>query len=161
MKMRIVIHSFLFFCVVSIVSAKPRTQTKATPLLTTAERVKFLKEFQGFLQTPVYNIQDMDLFTYKNGENLPEIQPIETPKNAEPCDNDLLLLQSVGKSIKPQGVLAKKNQFVLCTQENHILKEGDVLYAKYKGNTYRITIKIITRNQFILQLNDKERTFQY
>ena len=145
------------------VQAAPRN-TGATPPLTVAERNKILKEFQDFLKKPVCELQDIELFVYNEEEVIPEIKPVvveEAPKPVEPSSHDMLVLQAVGKSIKPEGSLSTNGQYVLCIRGDRILKAGDILYARFRGNIYTITLKSVTRKQFILAINEKELTFQY
>ena len=156
---------FIFLCICTV-QAAPRKAAKANQPLTLAERNKKLKEIQDFLQKPTYTFQDINLFVYKVEEVVPEEKPViedevVQPKIVEPSENDLLVLNSVGRAIKPEGNLAAKGQYVLCVSGHRILKPGDILYAKYKGHEYAITLKSVTKNQFTLQINEKELTFQY
>ena len=155
---------YIFLCICTVQAAPKKTN--GTPPLTMAERNKILREFQDFLKKPIYSLQDIDLFVYKVEETMPEINPLEEekkaePKPIEPSENDLLVLRSVGKAIHPEGNLATNGQYVLCLKGRRILKVGDILYAKFRGYKYIITLKAVTRNQFTLGINEKELTFQY
>ncbi len=162
---RFVFYIFLCICTVQ---AAPRNNraTNATQPLTFAERSKVLREFRDFLKKPTYTLQDIDLFIYKVEEVVPEEVPVveevvEAPKVVEPSEHDLLVLRSVGRAIRPEGNLSTNGQYVLCLSGHRLLKVGDVLYARFKGHEYPITLKSVTRNQFTLEINEKELTFQY
>ena len=154
-------------CVCSVQAAPRRVNqpAKATPPLTLAERNKILKECQNFLKTPDYTLNDINLFVYKTEDVVSEVNPIEeqevVQKPADPSNDELLVLQAVGKAIKPEGSLSVNGKYVLCISGHRILKIGDILYAKYKDNNYPITLKSVTRKQFTLEINEKELTFQY
>lgn len=153
---------YIFLCICTVHAAPKKTG--ATPSLTMAERRRILKEFQDFLKRPIYSLQDIDLFVYKVEEIVPEVKPVEEEevlKPVEPSRDDLLVLQAVGKAIRPEGSLATNGQYVLCISGHRILKIGDVLYARFRGNDYPITLKSITRNEFTLEINEKELTFHY
>ena len=153
---------YIFLCICTVQAAPKKTN--ATPPLTMAERKRILNEFQDFLKKPIYSLQDIDLFVYKAEDMLPEVKPVEEEeelKPVEPSKDDLLVLQAVGKAIRPEGSLAMNGQYVLCISGHRILKIGDVLYAKFRGNEYPITLKSITKNKFTLEINGKELTFQY
>lgn len=159
---------FILLCVCAAQAAPQRTNragTRPTPPLTVADRNKILKEFQEFFKKPVYHYPEINLFSYKLEEIIPpkeEVKPIEVPKKVvKPRNDELMILRSVGRSIKPDGSLAVNGQYVLCIQGSRVLKAGDILYAKYRGNIHSITLKSITRKQFTLELNEKELTFQY
>ena len=159
---------FILLCVCTAQAAPQktnRTNTKATPPLTVAERNKILKEFQDFLGKPVYYYPEINLFSYKLEEIIPpkeEIKSVEVPKKVVvPKNYELMILKSVGRSIKPDGSLAVNGQYVLCIQGSRVLKAGDILYAKYRDQVHSITLKSVTRKQFTLELNEKELTFQY
>ncbi|MGX8716390.1 MAG: hypothetical protein ACSW8C_00170 [bacterium] len=156
---------YIFLCMGTVHAAPQKNAVaKRTAPLTVAERTKTLNEFREFLKKPKYDLPNIDLFFYQKEteEVVPEVvQPVEVPKVFKASDHDMLVLQSVGRAIKPDGSLATGGQFVLCIQGSRILKVGDVLYARYRGNMYPITLKSVTRNQFTLQINDKEQTFQY
>lgn len=158
---------YLFLCI-GTVQAAPQKNTPIKPL-TVLERKNKLNELKNFLEVPNYNLQTINLFIYKEKteeeeeviEEVIEQPPEPTPVVTQTVDYSLLVLRSVGKSIKPEGSLESKGQFVLCIQEGRILKVGDVLDAKYKGKVYHIVLKSITRNRFTLRTNGKELTFQY
>ena len=153
---------YIFLCICTV-QAAPR-KTNATPLLTMAERRKQLREFEDFLKKPIYSLQDIDLFVYKVEEVVPEeVKPVEeeAPKPVKPSREDMLVLQAVGKAIKPEGSLATNGRYVLCISGRRILKIGDILYARFRGDDYSITLKSITRKEFTLEINGKELTFQY
>ena len=154
----------IFLCVCTVQAAPKRTA--ATPPLTMIERNNILKEFQNFLKTPVYSLSDLNLFVYKFEEEVPEEskpveEAVEKAKVVEYRHEDLLVLQAVGKAIRPDGNMATNGQYVLCMDGYRILKAGDILYAKFRGLKYPITLKSVTRNQFTLQINEQELTFQY
>lgn len=162
MMCKFIFYIFLSICTIQAAPRKAKpTRTKATPLLTVTERSKILEEAQSFLKKPVYDLKDITLFTYKDEIIPPEDKPTEVLKTEPTINHNLLILQSVGKSIKPKGKLETNGQFVLCTQGSRILKAGDVLYAKYEGNTYSIILKTITKNQFTLQMDKQELTLPY
>lgn len=154
-----------FFLCICTVQAAPK-KVKATPPLTVAERKKILTEIQDFLKKPIYSLQDNDLFIYKIEESpIPEIKPIEeeVPKPVvySKDDFDQTVLKAVGGAIKPEGSLATNGQYALCLDGRRVLKVGDKLYAKFRGNEYIITLKSTTRNTFTLEINNKEQTFHY
>ena len=165
--MRKFIFIFLCICTVQAAPKKTNSTAKATPPLTVAERNKTLQAFQNFLKKPIYSLQDVKLFVYKDEEEITEVktEPVEkvtkTQKFVEPPHDDLLVLRAVGKAIKPDGNMAANGQYVLCMNGYRILKAGDVLYAKFRGINYPITLKSVTRNQFTLELNKEVLTFQY
>ena len=154
---------YIFLCICTVQAAPKKTN--ATPPLTMSERRKILKEFQDFLKKPIYSLQDIDLFVYRVEEIVPEVKSVvekeEALKPVEPSRDDLLVLQAVGKALRPEGSLAMNGQYVLCVSGHRILKVNDVLYAKFRGNEYPITLKSITGNEFTLEINEKELTFQY
>lgn len=158
---------YIFLCVCTVQAAPKKTN--GTPPLTVIERSNRLKAFQNFLKTPIYALSDLNLFRYKieeEDEEVPEDNKLaeeinKVQKIIECRHDDLLVLQAVGKAIKPDGNMATNGQYVLCMDGYRILKPGDVLYAKYKGMNYPISLKSVTRNQFTLKLNEQELTFQY
>ena len=157
---------FIFLCICTVQAAPQKTNraANATPPLTIAERNKILNEFRDFLKKPVCTLKDLNLFVYKTEEDTtPEVKPVEVkaPQPVEIPREDLLVLQAVGKAIKPDGSLSTQGQYVLCISGHRILKPGDTLYAKFRGNDYPIILKSVTRNQFTLEINKKELTFQY
>ena len=154
---------FIFYIFLCIGIAQAATQqNRPTPPLTIAERNKTLKELEDFLKKPTYKFPKVDLFAYKIENIVPKAKPVEKiPEPVRPSNEDIIVLRSIGKSIKPKGSLSTNDQFVLCIQGSRILKEGDILYARYRGMTYPIILKSVTRNQFTLEINGKEQTFQY
>ena len=160
---------YILLCMSGIVQAAIQ-KNAPVKLLTVLERKNRLNELNNFLKKPDYNWQTINLFIYKEKteeeeeeviEEVIEQPPEPTPVVTQTVDYSLLVLRSVGKSIKPEGSLQSKGQFVLCIQEGRIIKVGDVLDAKYKGKVYHIVLKSITRNRFTLRTNCKELTFQY
>lgn len=159
---------YIFLCMCTV-QAAPQKNVPIKPL-TVLERKNKLNALRNFLEVPNYNLQTINLFIYKEKteeeeeeviEEIIELPPEPAPVEKPTADYSLLVLRSVGKSIKPEGSLQSKGQFVLCIQEGRIIKVGDVLDAKFKGKNYRIILKSITRNRFTLQTNGKELTFQY
>ena len=164
-----IMHKSLYFislmlCPCSFYAATPQKSSKIIPITTTQDRQKWIQFCEDFIadKNLVDQVDIENLFEYKKE---PIQEKIETPapdveKNPA-TTNELIVLKSVGMALHPSGNVMMNGQYILCIQNAKTLKEGDVLEASYYGEKYRIQIKSISKNKFILQLNNYALTFNY
>ena len=135
---------------------------KASPISTVQERKQWLNMCNNFLTaTPEMLSEGNNLFLYKEVEveNIPLELPVvkEEPKYTD----EVVILQKVGEAIKPEGHIVINGKFALCLHGSRIITTNTILKAKSNNRTFKIFVKDITKDQFILQLKQHTLTFNY
>lgn len=163
---------FVFVLLLSIlqVDAAPRKKgkTKATvPLLTQQERqtaVTTCREFLTNALKPILSDQPLNnLFLYKEvvEEEIPVIEEVVVEEPTKPSADEWVILDQIGRSLKPQGKVFFNQQYVLCINGHRTLKAGDSFFANYNGMTFTITLVNVQEDKFTLKLNSHTLTFNY
>lgn len=148
-----------------VVGAPAKSKNAPIPITTREERQKWLNICQDFSQNKKTDIteEDVSLFLYIK-EDKPIVEKIqeEKPIKVKPYGiNELMLLKNVGNAIKPKGRVQVDEEFILCIQNARTLKKGEQFTAENKGKKFLITVKDISKDQFVLQLDSYSLTFKY
>ncbi len=136
---------------------------KQVPISTVQERKSWLNVCSNFLKEVPVKISDSNnLFIYEevNLENDKVAEPVISKEEPKRTD-ELVILQKVGEAIKPEGHVVVNGKVALFLHGSRIVTTQTVLKARTKDQTFRITIKSITKKQFTLQLNNNTLVFNY
>lgn len=163
---------FVLILLLSIlqVEAAPRKKTKAkakTALLTQQERQATLTTCKEFLvnafkptlpEKPLNNV-----FLYKEivEEEIPIVEEVVVKEPERPSADEWIILNQIGRALKPQGKVFFEQQYVLCINGHRTLKAGDNFFANYNGMTFTITLVGVEEDKFTLKLNQHTLTFNY
>lgn len=142
-----------------------KVSPKGTPITTVQERKVWLNMCSNFIEKKNELLSDQNnLFNYENiekeEEKTPIVIPVIQPEESK-ASNELVILQKVGEAIKPQGHIIVNGKFALCLNGSRIMTTKTILNAKTRKHTFKIIVKDITKNQFVLQLNQHILTFNY
>lgn len=163
---------FILILLLSVlqVEAAPRKKTKAkakTALLTQQERqtaVTTCKEFLANAFKPTLPEKPLNnVFLYKEiiEEEIPIIEEIVVKEPERPSADEWVILNQIGRALKPQGKVFFEQQYVLCINGHRTLKAGDSFFANYNGMTFTITLVSVEEDEFTLNLNNHTLTFNY
>ena len=152
------------------IEAAPRKKGKAkpkTPLLTQKERqaaVATCKEFLINAFKPILPEECLNnLFLYKEvvEEETPIVEEVIVEEPEKPSADEWIILNQIGRALKPQGKVFFEQQYVLCINGHRTLKAGDNFFANYNGMTFTITLVSVDEDKFTLKLNHYTLTFNY
>lgn len=165
---------FVLILLLSIlqVEAAPRKKGKAkakvtTPLLTQQERqtiVARCKEFLANAFNPILPEKPLNnVFLYKEiiEEEIPVVEEVVIEEPEKPSTDEWVILNQIGRALKPQGKVFFDQQYVLCINGHRTLKAGDNFFANYNGMTFTITLVRVEEDKFTLKLNNHTLTFNY
>lgn len=135
---------------------------KLSSISTVQERKQWINTCNDFISGTLEVISDKNnLFAYEDviQEEIQIVEPVikEEPKQ----NNELVILQKIGDAIKPEGHIVINGKFALCLHGSRIITTKTILKARSNNRTFKIVVKDITKNQFILQLNQHILTFNY
>lgn len=141
---------------------KKTTAKKLQPISTVQERKQWLNACNDFLAKTSETLSDKNnLFLYEESKEEKVLIELPVVKEEQKYADELVVLQKVGDAIKPEGKLVIGGKFALCLHGSKIITTKTIIKAKTKDHTFKITVKDITKNQFILQLKQHTLTFNY
>lgn len=152
------------------VEAAPRKKGKAkakTALLTQQERqttVTTCKEFLANAFKPILPEQPLNnVFLYKEiiEEEITIVEEVVVKEPEKPSADEWVILNQIGRALKPQGKVFFEQQYVLCINGHRTLKAGDNFFANYNGMTFTVTLVSVEEDKFTLKLNNYASTFNY
>ena len=163
---------FVLILVLSIlqIEAAPRKKAKAkpkTPLLSQQERqaaVTTCKDFLANAFKPTLPEQPLNnIFLYKEvvEEEIPIVEEVVVKEPEKPSADEWIILNQIGRALKPQGKVFFEQQYVLCINGHRTLKAGDNFFANYNGMTFTIMLVSVEEDKFTLKLNNYTLTFNY
>ncbi len=163
---------FLFILLLSFlqIEAAPVQKRKAkstTPILTQKERQVAITSCKEFLENAFNSVLSdqslKNLFVYKEiiEEVIPEIKEVVAEESENIFTDEWLILNEIGRALKPEGKVFFENQYILCINGYRTLRAGDVFFANYNGMTFSITIVRVEENKFTLKLNNHILVFDY
>ena len=141
---------------------KKTTAKKLQPVSTMQERKQWINTCNDFLTKTSEKLSDKNnLFLSEEVEEEKVLVELPVIKEEPKYADELIILQKIGDSIKPEGKIVINGKFALCLHGSRIITTRTIIKAKSNNRTFRITVKDITKNQFILQLNQHTLTFNY
>ena len=163
---------FVLILLLSIlqIEAAPRKKGKAkskTALLTQQERqaaVTICKDFLANAFKPTLSEQGLNnVFLYKEvvEEEIPVVEEVVVKEPEKPSADEWVILNQIGRALKPKGKVFFDQQYVLCINGHRTLKSGDNFFANYNGMTFTITLVSVEEDKFTLKLNNYTLNFDY